>query len=254
LATGSTDTALFRDQIEEYWGRTPIEAYAATEATGILAIQGWNAKGLTFLPDVSFLEFIPMEEHLRSKEDPTYQPDALLLDEVEAGERYELVLTNFMGGVFVRYRVGDLIEIISLEDEEIGIALPQMTFYSRADDIIDLAAFTRLSERDVWRAMQEAGVAYVDWTARKEYLARRPVLHLYIELKGEADQEEIKQAVHCRLRGDTPTLWRAGRHVGDRRFGSDPSSPGLLCAILSGETERRGRPGPSEASSHESVR
>jgi hypothetical protein len=200
LATGSTDTALFRNQIEEYWGRTPIEAYAATESTGILAIQGWNAKGLTFLPDIVFLEFVPEEEYLRNKEDTTYQPDTLLLDEVEAGERYELVFTNFMGGAFVRYRVGDLIEIISLEDEEIGIALPQMVFYSRADGIIDLAAFTRLVERDIWQAIEEAGVTYVDWTARKEYLAQRPILHIYTELKEEADQETIKQTVHRRLR------------------------------------------------------
>jgi len=200
LGTGSTDTTLFRAQIEEHWGRTPIEAYGATEAAGILGVQAWNAKGLTFFPDVDFLEFIPEEEHLRNKANPTYQPHALLLDEVEAGKRYELVITNFLGGVFVRYRLGDLIEIISLRDDDIGIELPQMVFYSRADDVIDLAAFTRLTERDIWQAIEGADVAYLDWTARKEYLARRPVLHLYIELKEERDTEEVKQAVHGRLR------------------------------------------------------
>jgi hypothetical protein len=200
LAAGGTDTALFREQIKEHWGRTPIEGYGATEVPGFFSIQGWNVKGMTFFPDVNFLEFIPEEKHLSSRDDATYQPDTVLLSEVEAGKKYELVMTNFMGGAFVRYRIGDLIEIISLGDEELGIALPQMGFYSRADDIIDLAAFTRLTEKDIWRAMQEAGVAYVDWTARKEYLARRSALHLYAELKEEADQEEVKQAVHRALR------------------------------------------------------
>jgi hypothetical protein len=200
LGTGSTDTALFRVQIEEYWGKTPVEAYGSTEATGILSVQAWNAKGLTFFPDVNFLEFIPEEEHINSRKDPTYQPHTLLLDEVEAGTKYELVITDFLGGIFVRYRVGDLIEIISLRDEEIGIELPQMVFYSRADDIIDLAAFTRLTERDIWQAIEEAGIAYVDWTARKEYSARKPILHLYIELKEEREKEEVKQAIHRRLR------------------------------------------------------
>jgi hypothetical protein len=200
VGTGSTDTALFRHQIEEYWGRTPIELYGATEATALLIVQGWNAKGMTFFPDIDFLEFIPEEEHIKSKEDLTYQPSTLLLDEVKPGKTYELVITNFMGGIFVRYRIGDLIKIISLEDEEIGVALPQAVFYSRGDDVIDLASFTRLTERDVWQAIEEAGVAYVDWTARKEYLARKPVLQLYIELKEERDQEEVKRAVHRRLR------------------------------------------------------
>ncbi len=200
IGTGSTDTALFRSQIEEHWGRTPIEAYGATEATGILSVQAWNAKGLTFFPDVNFLEFIPEAEHIKSRRDPSYQPDLCLLDEVEAGEKYELVITNFWGGVFTRYRVGDLVEIISLRDDEIGIDLPQMTFYSRADGIIDLAAFTRLTEKDVWRAIEEAGVPYADWMARKEAASRAPILHLYVETTQEVDAETLREDVRARLR------------------------------------------------------
>lgn len=200
LATGSTDTALFRKQIEEHWGKTPIEAYGATEATGILSVQGWNAKGLTFFPDVAFLEFIPEEEHVRSQHNPDYRPHLFLFDELEAGEKYELVITNFWGGIFVRYRVGDLVEIVSMGDEELGIELPQMTFYSRADGIIDLAAFTRLTEKDIWQAIEETGVKYTDWMARKEYSTRQPVLHVYIEPKGRADAEAIRKEVDARLR------------------------------------------------------
>jgi hypothetical protein len=200
LATGGTDTALFRGQIEEHWGKIPIEAYGATEAPGLFAVQGWNAKGLTFFSDVSFLEFLPEGEYQRDREDPTYRPNTALLDELRVGGRYELVITNFMGGALVRYRMGDLIEVISLEDEEIGIALPQMVFHSRVDDVIDLAGFTRLTEKDIWQAIEEAGVAYVDWTARKEYLARKPILHLYIELKHERNKEEVRQTILHRLR------------------------------------------------------
>ncbi|MFW6135587.1 MAG: GH3 family domain-containing protein [Chloroflexota bacterium] len=199
LGTGSTDTALFRSQIEEHWGRTPIEAYGATEATGILSVQAWNAKGLTFFPDVDFLEFIPEAEHIRNRQDPGYRPELCLLDEVEAGQRYELVITNFWGGVFTRYRVGDLIEIVSLGDEEIGTDLPQMTFYSRADGIIDLAAFTRLTEKDVWQAIEEAEVAYADWMARKEVASEKPLLHLYIEPTEPAEAEELREKIDAGL-------------------------------------------------------
>jgi hypothetical protein len=200
LGTGSTDTALFRSKIEEHWGRTPIEAYGATEATGILSVQAWNAQGLTFFPDVDFLEFIPEAEHIRSRRHPTYQPELYLLDEVEAGERYELVITNYWGGIFTRYRVGDLIEIVSLGDEEIGTDLPQMTFYSRTDGIIDLAAFTRLTEKDVWQAIEEVEVDYTDWMARKEYASQQPILQLYIEPNEEVDEEALREEINGRLR------------------------------------------------------
>jgi len=215
IGTGGTDTVLFRDQIKEYWGREPVEAYACTEG-GLISIQMWNCKGMTFFPDVCFLEFIPEEEHLKSKEDPTYQPRTLLLDQVEAGKRYEIVLTNFMGGIMVRYRVGDIIQIIALRDEELDINLPQMVFYSRADDIIDIASIARLTETTIWQAIADAGFKYTDWVARKEYEGGEVVLHLYIEPKGEVDVDvkEIRERIHRNLQRLDPfyaeleSLWK----------------------------------------------
>lgn len=196
IGTGSTDTALFRKQIEEYWGRTPIEAYGCTEG-GIISVQLWNAKGLTFFPDCNYLEFIPEEDWIRNRDDPSYQPRTVTLAEVEAGKRYELVLTNLLGGVFVRYRVGDLIEITALRDEELGVGLPQMIFHARADDVIDLASFTRLTEKTIWQALEASGVPYTDWTARKEYEGQKVILHIYLEPKdGTVDAAQIRDRVH----------------------------------------------------------
>jgi hypothetical protein len=198
IGVGGTDTSLFRDKISEYWGREPVESYASTES-GLLAAQMWNCKGLTFFPDVCFLEFIPEEEYLRSREDPTYSPSTILLDEVEAGKRYELVITSLLGGTMVRYRVGDIIEIIALRDEELGVDLPQMVFYSRADDIIDIAGITRLTEKTIWQAIAEADFTYTDWVARKEYEGDQVLLHLYIEANGEVRAEAIRQRIQRNL-------------------------------------------------------
>ena len=104
-----------------------------------IAMQGWNKKGMTFVPYSNFYEFIPEEEWLKSKDDKGYQPSTVLLDAVEEGKTYEIVITNFHGGPFFRYRLGDLIKICSLKDEETGVNLPQMIFQSRTDDIINIA-------------------------------------------------------------------------------------------------------------------
>ncbi|NIS81154.1 MAG: GH3 auxin-responsive promoter [Anaerolineales bacterium] len=179
ILTGGTDTEIYRDRIHQYWGRKPIEAYGCTEG-GSIAFQTWNFKGMTFFPDLNFLEFIPFEDHIKLKEDPSYQPRTLFFDELQLGI-YELVLTNLLGGIFTRYRLGDLIEVIALRDDEMDIDTPQMRFYSRADDLIDLAGFVRFTERDIWHAIETTGIMYEDWCARKEERGGEPLLHVYIE-------------------------------------------------------------------------
>jgi hypothetical protein len=212
IGTGGTDTVLFKERIKEYWGREPVEAYACTEG-GLMANQLWNCKGMTFYPDVCFLEFIPEEEHLKSRAHPGHQPCTVLLDELEAGRRYEIVLTNFLAGALVRYRVGDIVEIMALQDQQLGVHLPQMAFYSRADDIIDLASITRLTEKAVWQAIEGAGFAYTDWVAKKEHEAGDVVLHLYIEPKHKVPQNPITARIGQNLKnlepsyGELEKLW-----------------------------------------------
>ena len=203
IMSGGTDTEIYKDRIEYYWGKKPLEGFACTEA-GNMAMQAWNYKGMVFFPDNAFLEFIPMDEYKKNKEDPSHQPKTLLYNELNPGI-YELVLSNFNGGVLVRYRIGDLFEVISNGDEEIGSELPQMKFFSRADDIIDLGSFLRLTEREIWKTIEASGLAYRDWVARKHINGNYPTLHLYIELadpasiSGEKVQEKIRQAFSKRF-------------------------------------------------------
>ena len=200
VMAGGTDTTVFREKIKEMWGRYPLDAYGCSESS-VIATQTWDYQGMTFIPHTNLLEFIPEKESLKSKEDPSYQPKALLLDEVRAGENYELVITNFLGGALVRYRVGDMIRITSLRNEELNIDIPQMVFYSRVDDLIDIAGFTRLTESIIWQAIEKSGVAYRDFTVRKE-VREKPVLHLYLELKenGFLTSEQVATAVHQQLK------------------------------------------------------
>jgi len=183
LVCGGTDTVIYRDQIYHYWGVQPLDVYVATEAC-FIAMQNWNKKGMTFIPYSNFYEFIPEEEMEKLRRDPNHQPKTLLLDELEQGHEYELVVTNLLGGAFVRYRIGDIIKIISMGDPETGSRLPQMVFQRRADDIIDVSGFVRLDEKLVWQAIHQMELPYVDWTVRKESVDDQPKVHVYIELSG----------------------------------------------------------------------
>ena len=189
------DTNIYREQLIYYWGREPFESYGATE-TGLLALNAWNKKSLTFLPASCFLEFIPEEEWLKSRDNKDYQPGIVLLNEVEPGKRYEVVITSFYGMPFLRYRLGDLIKVFALEDKEAGIRLPQVVFDSRADDLIDISGFARLDEKTIWQAIANTGIKYEDWSVRKEYEQNKPVLHLYIELKERIEVKELESLIH----------------------------------------------------------
>jgi hypothetical protein len=198
---GGTDTALYKNVIAEYWGVTPYEVYASTEAGVTAAAQAWDHKGLYFFPNVVFLEFIPESEWTRNREDASYMPKTVLLDEVELGQRYELVITNFTGGPLLRYRMRDLMRFITLRDEEAGINLPSMVCTGRSDDLIDLAGFTGLIDEPlIGQAIYDTGIAYEDWTVRKEAGIHGTFLHLYIELKDQVTTEETQQRIHDNLK------------------------------------------------------
>jgi len=199
LITYGIDGSVYREKIKEMWGRYPLDFHGCTEAI-LIAMQTWDYQAMTFIPHLNFFEFIPEEESIKSWQDPTYQPSPLLLNEIKPGN-YELVITSFHGGPFIRYRLGHLVKITSLRNEQLNIDIPQMVFLSRIDDQIDIAGFTRLSEKVIWQAIENTGIAYAGWTARKE-VKDKPVLHLYIELRenGHVPEEQVAESVHLELK------------------------------------------------------
>lgn len=213
---GGMDTTILKDKVAELWGVLPMEGYGSTEF-GAIAFQSWGRELLTFYPYMNFWEFLREEDYRRLKKEPGWIPDTFLLDEVEAGTDYVLVGTNFHGGALLRYVLGDLVRIEALEDQDNGIRLPQMSFVSRIDGLIDIGGFTRLTEKTIWRAVEAAGLPYEDWTARKEVLRGRPVLHLYLEPRAEIPEAQAYAALlHERLR-ELDRAYRDMEDIADMR-------------------------------------
>lgn len=110
------DTVIYKDKVKKLLGVEPLEAYGSTEL-GDVANQSWNSSGLIFHLENNFYEFIPVNDYYKMKNDATFVPKTLLLNELKEGEKYVLVGTNFHGGILTRYITGDAIGIISLIDE-----------------------------------------------------------------------------------------------------------------------------------------
>jgi hypothetical protein len=138
LVSGGTEAALYRERIYHCWGVQLLDIYISTEA-GFMAVQGWNKQGMTLLPYRNFYEFIPQSELIKCQIDENYQPSTVLFNELKDGNVYEIVITNFRGGPFLRYRLGDLVKVVSLQDKEMKVNLPQINFYDRVTGALDCA-------------------------------------------------------------------------------------------------------------------
>ena len=197
IVGSGVDSWVHKDKIYRYWGKYPLDMYSTTEC-GVIATQTWDYEGMTFTPNLNFIEFIPEEERLKWEMDRSYRPKTLLLDEVRANEMYELVLTNFHGGAMIRYRVGDMVRITSLRNDKLGINIPQMQFERRTDDLISFMVL-KFSEKQIWQAIEKSNIAYEDWIAYKR--AGESLLHILIEPKRswQGDENELLESLQKNL-------------------------------------------------------
>jgi len=80
-----------------------------------------------------------------------------------------------------------------------------MVFETRADDLIDIAGFTRVSEKTVTQAIANAGIDYEDWSIRKEISQGKPMLHLYIEFNHDGcSPADLASVLHGELMRTDP--------------------------------------------------
>jgi hypothetical protein len=197
IVASGMDVQVYKNRIKELWGRTPLEAYACTEFASV-AYQAFGDQkyGLTMVPDAAFWEFMPESEYHLWRQDRSRRPKTLLLNEVQPG-KYVLVGTSLAGGAFIRYIIGDLVRVVALADEALGIRLPQIVVESRVDGVISLGSMATFTERSLWTALGALNVGTVNWTARKEYSSERgePMLHLLIEGAG-LEPERFRTEFH----------------------------------------------------------
>ena len=167
---------------------TPVEVAAGTESTCV-GCDTWEQRGMVLFPDSCFYEFIPESEMLRSLEEPDYTPETCLMDGVKPGALYELVISVLHGGAFMRYRIGDVYRCT--EGVKNG-SVPRFTYVDRIPTVIDIAGFTRITEKSINEVIRISRLGIGDWIACKEYDPdNTPFLHMYLEIKPEAKKSDI---------------------------------------------------------------
>ncbi|XP_054767544.2 uncharacterized protein LOC129274823 [Lytechinus pictus] len=121
-------------------------------------------KGYSLLPHELVYEFIKFEDTDQK------QPETYLADEVEIGQRYELVITQING--FYRYRMGDIIRVIGYEDG--SKEAPIIEFQYRIGLMLNVR-YEKLNQMDVKKTVKScvgtwSGVKLVDYAVAESNL------------------------------------------------------------------------------------
>ena len=188
FACTGTDGKCYRDKLAEAWGVTPVEVAAGTESTCV-GCDTWEQRGMVLFPDSCFYEFIPESEMLRNLADPSYTPLTCFMDEVRTGAKYEIVISVLHGGAFMRYRIGDVYRCTEI-DKVTGV--PRFTYVDRIPTVIDIAGFTRITEKSITEVIRMSKLGIGEWIAAKEYDGdNTPFLHIYLEVTPEARANDV---------------------------------------------------------------
>lgn len=123
----------YREILSEAFGLESYEMYLFTEFMPPTA-ECCMHDGMHVWLDACLPEMIPEAELEIENRDPKYVPKAIPLWEASKGQRGEYVLTTFGDALpLVRYRLGDLIEVVGTERCGCGFSHPRIKVPRRSD-------------------------------------------------------------------------------------------------------------------------
>ncbi len=192
----------YREVLNRAFGLEPYEMYNLTEFI-YPAIECRMHDGMHLWMDICVPEIIPEPELERKSGDDTYTPRAVPLWKAERGLKGEYVLTTFGEALpLIRYRIGDLIEVVSAEPCRCGITHPRIKVPRRSDDTICLGAIrfpaAQLEEKLLARTAYGEAQRWQLEITREGY---RPKPIIRVEPRGEIkDRESFLREISKRLR------------------------------------------------------
>ncbi|MCW4023446.1 MAG: hypothetical protein NWF01_00210 [Candidatus Bathyarchaeota archaeon] len=192
----------YREVLNRVYGLEPFEIYAFTEFMPP-SVECRMHNGMHIWLDICLPEIIPEPELEKEHQDSAYVPKAIPLWKAQAGQRGEFVLTTFGEALpLIRYRFGDLIQVVGTEPCGCGITHPRIKVPRRADtSVVSLGAirfpFKQLEEKALSKTNHGQAKR---WQLQISREGHRPKLTIRLEPNMEIGShegfvEEISQRV-----------------------------------------------------------
>ena len=180
---------IYVQKLRRYIGDIPIHNMGYAAAEGFFAMPTELAvDDSVLLPHCIFFEFIPVGDD--EDEDVEENPKTLLMDELEVGKKYEIVVTNFSG--LYRYRIEDVVQVTRMYHKT-----PQIELLYRRNlgmNIANEKTTTEMIDAAAKQALEKAGVAAAGYSFHADYSTTSPRYCMLCEAEGDVS-EQTRQAL-----------------------------------------------------------
>nr|GEY65657.1 jasmonic acid-amido synthetase JAR1-like [Tanacetum cinerariifolium] len=147
----------------------------------------------TVLPNIGYFEFLPLKDIDFDSQD---RVEPVGLTDVEIGEEYEVVLTNFAG--LYRYRLGDVVKVIRFHN-----LAPELQFVCRRNLMLTIN-IDKNTEKDLQLSVETAGklltaekLELLDFTSHVDMSTEPGHYVIFWEVSGEASDAILKECCNC---------------------------------------------------------
>lgn len=124
---GTVGFAAYTERLRKFSGNIPIHFLGYTASEVLMAVpSGPEIPDFQIVPQSGIYEFIPVSD------DGTEGKDSLMLDQLEVGKKYELIITNLSG--LYRYRTLDVIKVTGYSGK-----VPLIQFAYRTNQLVSIA-------------------------------------------------------------------------------------------------------------------
>lgn len=174
---------------------TYIETYLASE--GFIAYQtNPNAEGMQLVLDNGlFYEFIPFtDENFTSDGEIIAKPKTLMIDEVEEGKEYALLLSSCSGAW--RYLIGDTIKFVSKKGAEIVITGRTKHFLSLCGEHLSVDNMNKAIEL----VSQELNINVREFTVAGISYETLFAHHWFIGTDDPVDEQQLRDLIDAKLK------------------------------------------------------
>lgn len=192
----------YRKILRKEFGLEPYEIYMFTEFLCPF-VECRMHDGVHLWMDVCLAEVISELELDKESRETAYTPKAIPLWQAGQGSRGELVLTTFGEGLpLVRYRSGDLIEVVSTEQCRCGVTHPRIKVPRRSDNIICLGMIRFPVEQLEGKLLAETVYGQAKrWQLRITREDYRSKIIIQLEPSGEiADREAFLKEISKKVK------------------------------------------------------
>ncbi|WOH09532.1 hypothetical protein DCAR_0728989 [Daucus carota subsp. sativus] len=161
------------------------------------------------LPNIGYFEFIPLKD---ISDFVSSEPKPVGMTEVNVGEEYEIIVTNFAG--MYRYRLGDVVKVMGFHN-----ATPELQFVCRRNLLLNIN-IDKNTEKDLQLSVQTAEkllaaekLEVVDFTSHVDLSTEPGHYVIFWEMSGEANDEVLKECCNCLDRSFVDAGYMGSRKV-----------------------------------------